>query len=121
MAWPVRGLYGVELGAEAGGLLAVLGDLALEAGAERFLAAERLRRPRRLALGGGEGGSGLGDFSRQSARLLVRRVRSSSTACSFTRFSICSCIRAKKDTALGLLKENGIGRAAHARADRAGT
>src|ERR1035438_5445023 len=41
----------------------------------------------------------------------MTRARSNSTACNFTRFSISSCIRAKKDTALGHCSENAGGTA----------
>ena len=61
-------LYGVELGAEAGGLLAVACDLALEAGAERFLAAEGGGGFGSLALGCGESGLGLGELGGQGAQ-----------------------------------------------------
>ena len=57
---------GVELGAEAGGLLAVGVDLALQAGAQRVFAVERGRGLGGLALGGGERGLGLGDFRGQT-------------------------------------------------------
>ncbi len=63
-------LYGVELGAEAGGLLAVFCNLAFEAGAEGFLAAECGGGLGSLMLGGSECGSGLGELGGQSARLL---------------------------------------------------
>ena len=71
----VRGLDGVELGAEAGGLLAVVGDLALEAGAQRFFAAEGGRGLGSLALGCRQGGFGLGELGGQGARLLSRGGR----------------------------------------------
>src|ERR1035437_644325 len=40
-------------------------------------------------------------------KAVARRVRSSSTACSFTRFSICASIRDCKSTAWGGYEENG--------------
>ena len=46
------GLYGVELGAEACGLLAVGGDVAIKAGAERFLAGEPIGGVGGVAFGG---------------------------------------------------------------------
>lgn len=59
---------GIELGAEAGGFLAVAGDLTLEPGAERVFVAERGRGFGGFALGGGEFGGGLGDLSGQGAQ-----------------------------------------------------
>jgi hypothetical protein len=61
-------LYGVKLGAEAGGLLAVSGDLAVQPGAQGFFAVQGIGGGGGLALGGGERGLGLGDFGRQGAR-----------------------------------------------------
>ena len=66
----LRGLHGVELGAEAGGLLAVAGDLAFEAGAERFLAAEGGGGLLSLTLSGSEGSLRLGELGGQGACLL---------------------------------------------------
>lgn len=63
-------LYGIELGAETGGLLAVFRNVAFEAGAKRFFAGKRSGSLGCLMLGGSEGGSGLNELSRQSARLL---------------------------------------------------
>jgi len=53
--------------AEAGDLLAVAGDLALELGAQGVFAAEGGRSFGGLALGGGQLGGGLGYFSGQGA------------------------------------------------------
>jgi hypothetical protein len=64
----VGGVEGFLLGAVTGSLLAVGSNLALQAGAERFLAAEGGGGLGSQALGGGEGGFSLGDFSRQGAR-----------------------------------------------------
>ncbi len=59
---------GVLLGAVTGCLLAVGSNLVLQAGAERFLAAESGGGFGSQALGSGEGGLDLGNFSRQGAR-----------------------------------------------------
>ncbi len=59
---------GVLLGAIAGGFFAVGVNLAIEAGAERVLAAEDVGGLCRLTLGRGQRGLGLGDFRRQNAR-----------------------------------------------------
>src|ERR1035437_1428168 len=40
-------------------------------------------------------------------KAVARRVRTNSTACSFTRFSICASIRDCKSTAWGGYEENG--------------
>ncbi len=64
----IGGGEGVLLVAVAGGLLAVGGDLAFQAGAEGLLAAEGGGGLGGLTLGGGEGGLGLGDFRWQGAR-----------------------------------------------------
>jgi hypothetical protein len=64
----IAGFKGVLLVAITGGLLAVGGNLAIQAGAERFFMAEGGGGFGGLALGGGEGGLGLSDFSRQGAR-----------------------------------------------------
>jgi len=61
------GLYGVELGAEADGLLAVGGDLALKTAAQRFLPVESIGGFGGLALGGGQRGLCLSGFGRQGA------------------------------------------------------
>jgi len=61
------GFYGIELDAEARCLLAVGGDLAIEARAQRFLAAERGRGFGGYALGLSEGGLSLHDFGWQCA------------------------------------------------------
>ncbi len=61
------GLDGVELGAEAGGLLAVCRDLAVKAGAQGFLAAEGIGGGGSLTLGGGQCSLGLGHFAWQGA------------------------------------------------------
>ena len=58
---------GVLLGAITDDLLAVGGDLAIEAAAERFFAAEGGRSLSSLTFGGCEGSLSLGDFSRQGA------------------------------------------------------
>ena len=58
---------GVLLVAVAGSLLAVGGDLAIQAGTERFLAAECGGGLGGLTLCGGKGGLGLGNLSRQGA------------------------------------------------------
>ena len=63
-------LYGVELGAEAGSLLAMIGNVAFEAGAKRFLAAECAGGLGGLLLGGCECGLSLGELGGQGARLL---------------------------------------------------
>jgi len=68
------GLRGVGdrilLDAEAGSLLAVAGDLALQAGAQRILAAEGGGSLGGVALGGGQRRFGLGDLRGQRARRL---------------------------------------------------
>jgi hypothetical protein len=64
----IGGGDGVLLGAVTGGFLAVGGNLAVEACAERFLAAEGGGGLGGHALGSGKGGLSLGDFSRQGAR-----------------------------------------------------
>ena len=61
-------LYGIELGAEADCFLAVSRDLAFQAGAQRFLAIERVGGGGRLAFGGVERGFGVGDFGGQRAQ-----------------------------------------------------
>jgi hypothetical protein len=58
----IGGGDGVLLVAITGSLLTVGGDLALHAGAEGILAAEGGNGLGRLALGGGKGGLGLGNF-----------------------------------------------------------
>ena len=63
--------HGVELSAEFGGLLAVPGDLAVQAGAQRVFAAERGRGFGGLALRGGQPGMRLGDLRGQRTQLLV--------------------------------------------------
>ena len=63
-------LYGVELGAESGSLLAVFRNLTFEAGAECLLAAECSGGLGSQMLSGGKGGSCLDEFGRQCARLL---------------------------------------------------
>jgi hypothetical protein len=60
--------HGVELRAEAGGLLAMGGDFAIETGAERLLAGESGRGFGGLALSGGQCGFGLGDLRRKRAQ-----------------------------------------------------
>jgi hypothetical protein len=67
----LRGLDGIELSAEALGLLAVSVDLAFQAGAERFFPAQCPGGFGRLALGGSKSSLRLGDFSGQSAHLVV--------------------------------------------------
>ena len=59
--------HGVQLGAEARRLLAVAGDLALQASAQRFLAAQRIRAFGGLAFGPSQRSLGLGDFGRKGA------------------------------------------------------
>jgi len=63
-------LYGVELFAEAGGLLAVICDLSFKAGAERLLATEDGGGFRSLTLCGCESNAGLSQLGRQSTHLL---------------------------------------------------
>ena len=63
-------LYGIELGAESGGFLAVFCNVAFEACAEGFFAAECGGGLGCLMLGGSECGSSLDELSGQSARLL---------------------------------------------------
>ena len=58
---------GVELGAEAGDLLAVAGDLAIELGAEGIFAREGAGGFSGLTLGGGQLSGGLGNRSGQGA------------------------------------------------------
>ncbi len=62
------GFHCIELRAEAGGFLAVAGDLAFQAGAQGLLAAECVRGFGGLVLRLGQYGLGLGDFGRQGAR-----------------------------------------------------
>ncbi len=63
---------GVELGAEAGGFLAVLSNVAFETGAEGFFAAEFGGGLGSQMLSGGEGCPGLDELGRESARLLSK-------------------------------------------------
>ena len=62
---------GVELSAKAGDFLAVLGDVALKARAERVFMGERGGGFGGEAFGGGERGLGLCDLGRQGAQLLM--------------------------------------------------
>jgi len=63
---------GVQLNAEAGHFLPVGGDFAIQAGAERFFAAESIGSLGREALSRIEGGLGLGDFRGQGANGLCQ-------------------------------------------------
>jgi hypothetical protein len=62
---------GIKLSAEAGSLLAMLGDFAIESGAEGFFPGERGRSLVHLMLCGSERGRSLGELSGQCAHLLI--------------------------------------------------
>lgn len=62
-------LYGIDLGAEAGGLLAVLFNLAFQARAQRLLARKRGGDFSRAVLSGGQSGLSLRNFAGQDTHL----------------------------------------------------
>lgn len=102
-----RSLYGVELGAESGGLLAVFCNLALEAGAERFLAAECVGGLGCLVLGGSEGGTGLDELSGQCARLLSEAGSLQLDSLQFYEVLNQLLHPCQEGYVIGLVKENG--------------